>query len=246
MGKYLMDAGETQTFKPSSPMSVYGSTGIETFKIEDGSTGAVTFMGNSVDRIELARASTEYSYKATTTGIDVIYNGATVAKMASGQKLACTDAAVAVAAALDASGNVSFTLGAKPVTTAVVTGYTLAPTPISGEPVTTVLPPSSASGANVFAAGTSDASTANMVYTIAAGTYTYSIAGFGAGDKLSFPAGNVPSVSNDSFTDGVVDLTWSYGGNAVTIHLTGISAANEALLNSSANFNTVFGTGTLI
>jgi hypothetical protein len=89
-----------------------------------------------------------------------------------------------------------------------------------------------------------DASAGNKVYTFAAGNYTYNIAGFGAGDVLTFPAGNGAGVNNMSFTDGVVELTWSSGGNTLTIQLTGISAAKDMLLNSSSDFNTVFGAGT--
>ena len=123
-----MDVGEVQTFAPTAAMSVIGNTGTETFKIADGSTGAVSFVGSSVERVELARASTAYSYQATTTGVNVIYNGVTVAQLTSGQKLAATDGALAIAGALDSSGNVTFTVGSKAVTTTVVSGATLAPT----------------------------------------------------------------------------------------------------------------------
>lgn len=98
----------------------------------------------------------------------------------------------------------------------------------------------------VFADGSSNAADVNNIYSIAPGTYTYHITGFGAGDVLSFPATNAASVSNSSFTDGEVELTWAYHGAVATIHLMGIPVATDANLNSVANFNSVFGAGTII
>lgn len=97
----------------------------------------------------------------------------------------------------------------------------------------------------VAAAGSSDASAANNVYTVAAGNYEYTISGFGAGDKIDFSPENTVSVSNASFTDGVVDLSWGANGQTVLVHLTGLSAANDLSLNSVGDFNTLFGSGTI-
>lgn len=91
-----------------------------------------------------------------------------------------------------------------------------------------------------------DTAAINTTYTVTAGTnYTYNIAGFGAGDKLVFPAGNTPSVVNDDWADGIVDLTYASSGTVTTIHLTGLSTANDGALNDLAGFNTVFGAGTI-
>lgn len=97
----------------------------------------------------------------------------------------------------------------------------------------------------VSAAGSSNASAADNIYTLAAGNYQYIIAGFGAGDKLDFPAGNTVSISNDSYTDGAVDLGWASNGQNVVVRLTGLSTSNDASLNFEADFNTLFGAGTL-
>lgn len=110
----------------------------------------------------------------------------------------------------------------------------------------TIFPPSTTVQVAVSADGSSNASTANNVYSIAPGTYTYHITGFGAGDVLSFPATNAASVNNSSFTDGEVELTWAYHGTVATIHLMGIPTATDSMLNSVANFNSVFGAGTVI
>ena len=94
--------------------------------------------------------------------------------------------------------------------------------------------------------GSADASSGNKIFNIASGTYTYTISGFSAGDVLAFPAGNTASVKNVGYTDNAVDLTWASAGNVVTIHLVGISNANDIKLNSTGDFNTVFGNGTII
>ena len=98
----------------------------------------------------------------------------------------------------------------------------------------------------VSAAGSvTDAGAAiKTAYTFAPGTYTYTIAGFGTGDSLTFPAGVSPTVFNNSFTDGNITVQWALGGNVVSVVLTG-QLANELTLNSVADFNTVFGTGTI-
>ncbi|MBB1125935.1 hypothetical protein [Thiospirillum jenense] len=92
-----------------------------------------------------------------------------------------------------------------------------------------------------------DAAAADMLFQInAGGTYTYNISGFAAGDTLDFPDGNAPTVNNGDFNDNAVDVVWASMGNVTTIHLTGLAAGEDMLLNSVADFNTVFGAGTII
>jgi hypothetical protein len=91
----------------------------------------------------------------------------------------------------------------------------------------------------------SDAASSDLLFTVAAGTYTYTIAGFGAGDKIDFPATQEPTVNNSSFSDNSVDLQWADNGNVVTITITGLAAGQDMMLNSVADFNTVFGAGTI-
>lgn len=98
----------------------------------------------------------------------------------------------------------------------------------------------------VGAAGTSAATAGVDTYTVAAGNYAYTISGgFAAGDKIGFPAGQVATVNNTSFTDGAVDLQWASNGQVVTISLTGLANATDQSLNSVTDFNTVFGAGTI-
>ena len=129
-----------------------------------------------------------------------------------------------------------------PAATTTTTSSTTTSSTTTSSTTTTTLPP--ASQVNVSAAGTSDASTAVRSYVFAAGTYTYTIAGFGAGDKLTFPAGVAPTVLNTSFTDGNVTVQWALNGQVISVVLTGLSA-NDSSLNFVADFNTVFGAGTI-
>jgi len=98
----------------------------------------------------------------------------------------------------------------------------------------------------VAAAGTDDASAADVTYTVTAGNYTYTIAGFGVGDKIDFPADTDPTVLNSDFADGVVDILYETGGLSTTIKLTGLTATQDAALNFVPDdFTTLFGAGTI-
>jgi len=98
----------------------------------------------------------------------------------------------------------------------------------------------------VAAAGTDDASAADVTYTVTAGNYTYTIAGFGVGDKIDFPADTDPTVLNTDFADGVVDILYETGGLSTTIKLTGLTATQDAALNFVPDdFTTLFGAGTI-
>ena len=86
-----------------------------------------------------------------------------------------------------------------------------------------------------ISAAVTRAATAGVdIFTIAAGTasYTCTISGFGTGDKLLFPAGATPAVTNSNLTDGIIDLLYTAGGQTATIHLTGISAADDTALGT--------------
>jgi Ca2+-binding RTX toxin-like protein len=93
--------------------------------------------------------------------------------------------------------------------------------------------------------GSSNASLLTTDYTVAAGSYTYTIAGFGDDDSIDFPDSNAATVNNVSFTDGSVDLQWADAGNVVTITLTGLTNDQDIVLNSVDDFNTLFGAGTI-
>lgn len=107
----------------------------------------------------------------------------------------------------------------------------------------TILP----SNIDVTAANTTayDASVADIKFFVAAGDYTYNIANFGTGDKIDFPAGNVPTVINSSNTDNAVDLQYANDGKIAVLHLTGLTTAQDAAIYSVNSFNTAFGANSL-
>lgn len=100
--------------------------------------------------------------------------------------------------------------------------------------------------ATTAAAGALDASTANVTFAIELASYIQTVTGFGAGDILDFPAGNNPTVVNTDYTDGIVDVPFALSGNTLTMHLTGLDAAIDVQLNGIADFDTVFGAGTIV
>jgi len=239
MAKLFLDADET--YIVSSNTVVYGGTGSETILINGTPTVTVQ---STVERVELTGNLSTYSFAVQGNQVTVKSGTTTVATItvpdtAAGQTLAFADGS----AALKITGLNAATLGAAAVPT---TAAAVAATLNTGDKSTV----SGGTVGSISADGSSDASTGNKVYTFAAGTYTYNISGFGTGDVLSFPAGNPPSVNNLSYTDSLVDLTWLSGDGNVTVHLTGISTANDALLNYATvlnnDFNAVFGSGTLI
>jgi len=100
---------------------------------------------------------------------------------------------------------------------------------------------------DVTAANTTayDAGFADVKFFVAAGDYTYNIANFGAGDKIDFPAGNVPTVINSSNTDNAVHLQYANDGKITLLHLTGLTTAQDAVIYSVNSFNTAFGANSL-
>jgi hypothetical protein len=97
----------------------------------------------------------------------------------------------------------------------------------------------------VNATGTANASQGVFTFVLAAASFDYTISGFGVGDRIDFPTGAVPTLTNASYSDGQVNLIWSAGGNNVLIKLVGLSGTQDAQLNTLADFNTVFGIGSV-
>jgi hypothetical protein len=108
--------------------------------------------------------------------------------------------------------------------------------------------PTAATVAVAAAGSVTDSAATNTTYNIAVGSYTYSIAGFGSGDKLAMFAGAAVSVTPDSNdTDGIQILTAAdaVSGQTVTITLTGLTGEQDAGLFNYNSINTVFGAGTI-
>ncbi|NDD14966.1 MAG: hypothetical protein EB072_20620, partial [Betaproteobacteria bacterium] len=99
----------------------------------------------------------------------------------------------------------------------------------------------------ITGAGSFNASTGDITFNLASitSTYSYAITGFGAGDSLVGPTGISPSITNDSFADGVIELGFASSGNLVKITLTGLTASQDGAIFGASDINTVFGAGTL-
>jgi hypothetical protein len=109
--------------------------------------------------------------------------------------------------------------------------------------VTTPAPTDQAT--TVTTGGSDDASRGNVTYTLQGGEYTYAISNFAAGDKLVFPAGNPPSVDNQSFTDGTIKISCTTtAGAIVNVELQKLSTAQDKVVSVS-DINTIFGAGTI-
>jgi hypothetical protein len=93
----------------------------------------------------------------------------------------------------------------------------------------------------VSAAGNGDASVGDITFTVAGGNYTYTIAGFGAGDKIDFPVDQAPTIINSSVTDNSVDIQWAFSGQTVIVTLTGLTTAQDEAIYSVGSFNSLFG-----
>jgi hypothetical protein len=87
-----------------------------------------------------------------------------------------------------------------------------------------------------------DAGIGNYSFSVAAGNYQYNIANFGIGDNIDFPVGNVlPSVINTNFSDNAVDLQYANDGKVTLIHLTGLTATQDAAIISINSIKNLFG-----
>ncbi len=134
----------------------------------------------------------------------------------------------------------------RPVDGAVVAPPAGAGAGAGGGGAVVVPPPAGVTATQAIgAAGTFSGATGNVQFNIALGNYSATITGFGAGDVLRGPTGVAASVTNNSFTDGEVQLSWSSAGQTVTITLTGITPGQDGGIFSTTSFNTVFGPGSI-
>jgi hypothetical protein len=86
--------------------------------------------------------------------------------------------------------------------------------------------------------GSNNASMGDIAFKIVAGNYDYTIANFSKGDTLNFPSRI--SVSNESFTDGIVELHCGKDGQEVVITLTGLTIDQDKALLFDSSFNSLF------
>jgi hypothetical protein len=231
------------TFVAASNVAIFGNSGFETVKVQDGV--AVTLDGN-IERVEFARSSSSYTYQATPTGIDVLLSGNRVASVVNGEKLAFTNGSAMVAVTFTPQG-LGFTLGGSTVST-TVSAVAFTPnnsigevsTLIAATPVSVTL---NANSTSVTATSLAD------IFNIASGSYIATIANFKPGDKLKFFTGAAINVIQDNNNgDGYQEISATDPNTGATaiIALTGLTSAQDDGAFNVASFNTVFGSGSLV
>jgi hypothetical protein len=239
-------AAGSKPYIAASDAIIFGSTGADVVKIYDGV--AVT-TDTSIERVEFSRASSEYTYTATNTGVQVSYNGAIVANVANTQKLAFTDGSAVVATSVDATTSaVTFTLGGTTVTAA---GSKFTPANLSkvaGE-TSTVTPsvPTPVPGSyTITPSATSVNEDSSVTFTVAgltaetvAKTFNYQISGYSANSQVAVAA-------NIDFTSVTGTVTIPAGAKTASFNLVPINdgvvegfEGFKVTLLDSTSFNTV-------
>ena len=233
MAKVLLETGDT--YVAASAATIFGSTGSETVKVQDGV--AVT-LDQSVERVEFARASSAYTYKATTTGVQVLNGTTVVANVASGEKLAFTDGSASVASTFNATtGTVAFTLGGQSVTT---TGNTIPTTALNTaaselSTVTTTTPTTTTPSLSIASASVveGNSGTTNLNFTVtlsAASTSAVTVA-------YATTGGTATSGVDYTATSGTLTIAAGQTTGTITVPVIGdtIYEANETFTLTLSN-----------
>ena len=209
MAKVILDANETYTVASAS--TIFGAAGSnETVKVLDGA--AVTF-GGDVERVEFAGASTAFTYKATTTGVQVLKGTTVVANVVNNQKLAFTDGSATVSVTFDAATASNVVKVGTQTVTATAAAPTFTPNNAAGE-------------ASTLTAGSSSTPTTGQSFSLTTGT-----------DAFIGTAGN-DTVTGTSATlqaaDTILDQTTT--DNDV-LNLTLTAQNNQARISGIENIN---------
>ena len=212
----------------SSGLKVYGSAGSETLNIGDGVGEIVADQG--IEAVRLGGGLSGYRFQQTGNKLNV-YDQAGTKRVLTVPVQGDADGTQV------AFGGVSY--GAKLSAGVMKLGEWVIPSDAPGAI-------SALTEVQVSASGSGSAANGDMLYRLAAGSYRYGVAGFGRGDVLDFPAGAVPTVNNESYTDGDVEIQWASSGQAIVVTLTGLTMALDQTLNSLGDIAIAFGTGAVI
>lgn len=198
MAKVILDANETYTVASAS--TIFGAAGSnETVKVLDGA--AVTF-GGDVERVEFAGASTAFTYKATTTGVQVLKGTTVVANVVNNQKLAFTDGSATVSVTFDpATASNVVKVGTQTVT-ATAAAPTFTPNNAAGE-------------ASTLTAGSSSTPTTGQSFSLTAGV-----------DTKTGTAGNDSFDATNATFSGLDNLDGGDGTDTLNIVNSGTTASN--------------------
>jgi hypothetical protein len=245
MAKVFLAADSKFPIADHARAQVYGAAGFETLALHGAPSVTVD---QNVERVEFPGGLNGYSFQAQGNQVLVKQNGVTIAAVAAqddgnGTRLAFADGA----ADLKIVGLGAMTLGGKsfgansasfaPAELGV--GFDASDTSSAGGGGQTLnIGPSNAGG-------TSDLASGDFSANFAAGNYDYTLSGFAGGDRLAFASGASLSVVNASGTDGQVDISATFTGQIVTVHLTGIAPSADGSIFSVNSFNAVFGPGSL-
>ena len=224
----------------SSGLKVYGAAGNEVAAIARGTSGIES--NQLIERLQFNGFATDaLSFQQQGNRL-LVFEGSTLLARTPLQ----TDADGTLITTTDG------TIQAKVSSAGMFLGGALVSSAAPGKVVplqvdTTLKAPADRINVAITAAGTYNAAAGDFTFSLAAvnDTYLYTIAGFGAGDRITGPAGMVASLDNASFDDGRIDLWFASTDNIVTIVLTGLSATVDTALFGPDNLNTVFGAGTL-
>jgi hypothetical protein len=100
-----------------------------------------------------------------------------------------------------------------------------------------------------FITNTIDATKANVNVNVnfnyygGKNSYTFNISGFDSGDKLSLRnTYATPTITNTNTSDGIIDVIC----DTTTIHLTGLTSAQDSAIFDVLSFNNVFGSGSML
>ncbi|NDG04507.1 MAG: hypothetical protein EB121_04065 [Alphaproteobacteria bacterium] len=219
--------GEHASFAAASAgLNVYGGNGNETLLMREGASAIVADQG--IEAVSFGSGLGRYSFQQTGNRLNVYDQAGTLRLLTV--TLQGDDDGTQVA-----FGGVSYsaTLSAGVMRIGSWVVASDAPRAITPE-------------IRVSGAGSGNAASADVRFVFSTGSYNYSIVGFGRGDVLDFPDAANPTVNNNSFTDGTVELQWASAGQVIRVTLTGLSATQDQNLNSLTDLTTLFGPGTVI
>lgn len=231
MAKVYLDVDESWKVV-NNDTQLFAADGNEYVSVESGVTGLE--LDQNTEGVELAGTISQYTYQQTGNQLKVFSGNILVATIPvqmdeDGTQLTFEDGTYAVKLALTGEDAGKMTVGESGVSMDE-------PSPL----ITTQTQTITGEGTTLSTAGL------DTTFVVTPGTYTHTIEGFDAGDVIDFPDGAEPTVNNNDFTDGVIELQWASSGNIVTLQVSDLPIADEIILSGIDQWDTVFGEGTIV
>ncbi|MBV5311151.1 hypothetical protein, partial [Chromatium okenii] len=211
MAKLFLTDGNNVTV--SDQITVFGSIGAETLKVN----GIGVTADSSIDRFEFGGRVADYTYLVSGNLLSMFKAGVKVITLTvlDTTKFIFTDGSADLV--ITELNNVTLGGTHVPIYTAdAVVPIIFDPTDHSTIVDTTLIGSTQTLEVNETQTTFFDSKAVNTLYKVATGNYTATIDAFSVGDSLDFSDGNDPTVINDNFFDGFVDLNWALSGNFVT------------------------------